>query len=125
MRLIKAWASLAIILVLIAASGPADARRGHRHHGHSHSGVRLGIVIGAPAVWYHSYPGYYYYPPAYYPPVVAVPASPPVYIERGNTQAAPEVQNYWYYCPDEKTYYPYVKQCPGGWERVVPQQPPR
>lgn len=129
MRLSTALAGLAAVLVLVAASGPADARGGHGHRGHWHGGVRLGIVIGAPALWY-SYPRYYYppahyYPPAYYPPVVAVPSSPPVYIERGDTQAEPERQsNYWYYCPGEKAYYPYVKQCPGGWQRVVPQPPP-
>lgn len=140
MKLIKASASIAAILVLLVASGPVNADRGyghrgyhghrsyhgyHSHGGHWRSGVRLGIVIGAPAYWYGAYPSYYYpYPPAYYPPVVTVPASPPVYVERGDTQAPPEVQNYWYYCPDEKAYYPYVKQCPGGWQRVVPQPPP-
>jgi hypothetical protein len=98
--------------------------RGYRYGGRSRFGV--GVFFGGPiyapwAPWYYPAPHPYYYPPA----VAAVPASPPVYIERGETQAAPEVQNYWYYCPDEKTYYPYVKQCPGGWQRVVPQQPPR
>ena len=26
----------------------------------------------------------------------------------------------WYYCADSKAYYPYVKDCPGGWQRVSP-----
>lgn len=87
--------------------------------GHDHSRVRFSVFIGAPAFWYYPPPVYYY------PPVVAVPASPPVYIERGNAQAAPEQSRaYWYYCADEKAYYPYVKQCPGGWQRVAPQPPP-
>jgi hypothetical protein len=80
--------------------------------------VRFGVVIGAPFYpWY--YPPYYYYPP--YP--VAVPAAPTTYIEQG---AAPsERKSYWYYCEASKTYYPYVKECPGGWLRVVPQTAPQ
>jgi len=129
MRLLKAWASLAAILVLLAASEPADAGRGrghyghHGHYAHRHSGLRPGIVIGAPAFWYRRYPGFYYYPPVYYSPVVALPV-PPAFYERGDARAAPEIENYWYYCPDAKAYYPYVKECPGGWLRVVPEQSP-
>ncbi len=25
---------------------------------------------------------------------------------------------------ESKTYYPYVKECPGGWQRVTPQPAP-
>lgn len=93
----------------------ARGGRGGHHRGH----LRLGVFIGSPAFWYYPPPVYYY------PSVVAVPSSPPAYIERGDAQAAPEQsQAYWYYCADEKTYYPYVEQCPGGWQRVVPQPPP-
>jgi len=55
------------------------------------------------------------------------PAEPPVYVERGQPPAAaqtePEPGNYWYYCSNPDGYYPYVKQCPGGWQRVAPQPP--
>jgi len=107
-------------IVALTASAAAFAHGGGRYH-HGHSGVRFGLFLGAPAYWYYDQPRYYY--PA---PVVTVPSSPPVYIERGDVQAAPESQseNYWYYCTDAKAYYPYVKQCPGGWQRVVPQPPP-
>ena len=27
----------------------------------------------------------------------------------------------WYYCRDAKAYYPYVRECPSGWQQVVPQ----
>jgi hypothetical protein len=47
-----------------------------------------------------------------------------VYIEQADEQAAPAQQAYWYYCPESKAYHPYVKHCPGGWQRVVPQPPP-
>jgi hypothetical protein len=33
-------------------------------------------------------------------------------------------QNYWYYCQEPQGYYPYVKQCPGGWMKVLPQPAP-
>lgn len=80
-------------------------------------GLGLGYGLG-----YYGSP-YYAYPPA----VVTVPSAPPVYIEQGGGQAAPSPQsqpNYWYYCADAKAYYPYVKECPGGWQQVEPQPPP-
>ncbi len=127
MRLTKAGLTLVVALAAAVASSAALADRqgsGHRHvHGGGH--VRFGVVIGAPLFFPPYYPGYYpgpyYYPPA----VVAVPASPPVYVEQNAPQAAPEQANYWYYCADAKAYYPYVQQCPGGWQRVAPQPPPQ
>jgi len=116
MRTMKATIIFAMIMLGTVMSGTAFAW--HHHRGH----VRFGVLIGAPAFWY--YPPPYYYRP-YYPPVVAVPASPPVYVERSS--AAREEQSadaYWYYCADSRAYYPYVKECPGGWQRVVPQPPP-
>jgi hypothetical protein len=95
--------------------------------GRGYPGVGFGIYLGGPAWWG---PGYYYPQPFYaYPPaVVTVPASPPVYIERGEAQSVPAPdqgsQNWWYYCANPSGYYPYVKQCPGGWQRVPPQPPP-
>ncbi len=81
----------------------------------------LGLGYGLGYGWpYYGYGGYGYgYPPA----VVTVPSAPPVYIEQGGGQAAPQGQNYWYYCPDSRAYYPYVKQCPSGWQPVAPQPP--
>ena len=118
--MIKA-AKAALCLVVFAfgagASAPALA---WRHGGHAH----FGVFIGAPAYWYPPY--YYHYPPyysPYYPPVIAVPSSPPTYIEQGGAQPAPSQSNWWYYCADAKTYYPYVKECPAGWQRVAPQPP--
>jgi hypothetical protein len=91
----------------------------------------VGVVVGVPAWGYYGPP--YYYPPAYYAPdyhyapyydpYQADYDSAPVYIEQGGGQAAP-ASNWWYYCPASQTYFPYVQECPGGWQRVVPQPPP-
>ena len=113
MSRVKAVLTLSAVLLGAAASAPALAW----HHG----GVRFGVVIGAPFYpW--TYPPYYYYPPVY--PTYA-PAAPTTYVEQGGVQAAPSLRSsYWYYCEASKTYYPYVKECPAGWMRVVPQAAP-
>lgn len=74
----------------------------------------------------YPYPAYGYPAYAYPPAVLTAPSSPPTYIERGapDQTAEPAQSAYWYYCRDANGYYPYVKQCPGGWERVAPQPPP-
>ncbi len=73
--------------------------------------VRFGLYLGLPGPgWYAPYS---YYPPAYYSPPVVV-QSAPIYAE---PRPAP-LPSTWYYCADAKAYYPYVKQCPGGWQRV-------
>ena len=108
--------TFALMVLVLGALASASAHAWH------HGGPRVGVYFG-PGYWYP--PPYYYYPP-YYPPVVTVPATPPVYIEQGNARpASPQTQeqSYWYYCADAKAYYPYVKQCPGGWQRVAPQPP--
>lgn len=113
MNRLRATLILLAALLAVTQSVPALARHG--------SHVRFGVVVGAPF-----YP-WWYYPPAYYPPaVITVPAAPTTYIEQGSPQPVPaqQPQGYWYYCADSKTYYPYVKECPGGWQRVVPQPAP-
>jgi hypothetical protein len=110
-------AGLSLFLVAILASSAALANGGYRHGYRSHA--HFGFYFGAPAYWYSPAP-YYYYPPAYYP---AAPAQPTVYIERGNGASQPEQsQGQWYYCPEANAYYPYVKQCAAGWQKV-PAQP--
>ena len=130
-------AVLCVAALLVAALGSdlAEARPGHRH---SHGGAR--VVFFAPVFvprFYYSSPYYYY--PYYPPPVYYVPpptyyAPPPVYIEQPQPQLPPQLQSpqqpqpqseaYWYFCPASQGYYPYVRQCPGGWQRVAPQPPP-
>ncbi|MBS0335564.1 MAG: hypothetical protein JSS40_01880 [Proteobacteria bacterium] len=114
-----------VLLAGAVASGTALAQRHHR----GGPRVSLGFYVGAPFVAYPYYRPYYYapyyYPPAYYPPVVVAPAAPPVYIEQEAQQAPQQAPaaGWWYYCSDPQGYYPYVKQCPGGWQQVSPQPP--
>lgn len=100
---------------------------GHEHwHGDWHRGWHddddgdFGLYFGAPLGW----SDWNYAPPYYgYSPQVVVPYTPPTYVERP-TQAAPSpAPTWWYYCADSRSYYPYVKQCPGGWQRVAPTPP--
>ncbi len=106
-----------MIALACLMAGNAWADRGHWH---PRSSVQFGVYLGGPWI----YPPYYLYPPypVYAPPVMVAPAPPPVYIER--QQLAPPVESgYWYYCNEAQAYYPYVKECPGPWQRVAPQPP--
>ncbi|HET7596211.1 MAG TPA: hypothetical protein VFK15_04710 [Burkholderiales bacterium] len=127
MKTIKAVLLLAALAGAVA-SAPVFARgghfsrgghfAGHHHHFHGHGHSHFGLFIGAPLLLAPWYVG----PRYYYPPAVVVPSSPPVYVERGET--APGDAQYWYYCRESETYYPYVKDCAGPWQKVVPQPPP-
>jgi hypothetical protein len=114
---------------------------GFHHGGHCCRGsvglfFGTGFVYGYPYPYYgypypyYGYPYPYYYP-AYYPygPVEdGESASPTQYMERGQDGQAdmggsvPQAA-YWYHCGKPEGYYPYIKTCPGGWQRV-PAQPP-
>jgi hypothetical protein len=131
-KIFNATLAFALILLGAIASDSTFAARGHSgrsgHSAHSggvarlgHSGhhARIGIFLGAPvfAPMYYPPSGYYYDP--------SPPTAPPVYIEQEPASPEPAQQPYyWYYCADSKTYYPYVSDCPGGWQQVVPQTPP-
>jgi hypothetical protein len=61
-----------------------------------------------------------FYPYGYCaPPPVIIRRTPPVYVEPERQKDA-----YWYYCESPKGFYPYVKSCPDGWMKVVPQPTP-
>jgi hypothetical protein len=45
------------------------------------------------------------------------------YIQRPRRESSAAPSDVWYYCPDSRAYYPYVRKCPGGWE-TVPAVPP-
>jgi len=148
MKLLHATVGAVALLAAVAASSPAFAGGGYR--GYYGPRVGVGIAIGAPLwgpAWYprpypfyapYAYPyPYYSYPYSYYPPyapALPVPAAPPVYIERSDVapapapqqqqpQQAPQQTQYWYYCAGSRAYYPYVKECAGGWQQVAPQPP--
>lgn len=129
----------AALLSAAAASGGAMAQRsghygghygghgggygGWHHGGYGNAGAFIGGAIVAGALlspWY--YPNYYYRP---YPTVVEVVPQPSVYIEQPAIAAAPasDANNWWYYCNDTRTYYPYVRECASPWQQVAPQAP--
>ncbi|MGH8549424.1 MAG: hypothetical protein ACRERU_12665 [Methylococcales bacterium] len=89
---------------------------------------RLSIFLGSSLFWppYYSWPYSYsapnYYPYSYYPSFLAAQSMPPVYIEQGNIpQVQPLEANYWDYCVSSGGYYPHVKECPAGWQRIASQ----
>jgi hypothetical protein len=113
--------ALALVLAILG-SAFAQSASAHGYYGHG-GRVVVGVGIGAPYWGWgwgygYPYPGYYY-PPAYTYP--AYPAQPSTYIQQDAAPAPAPQQNYWYYCSDAQAYYPYVKECPGGWQRVAPQ----
>lgn len=136
----KALGTFVLVLFGTLASGSAMAQ--HRGHGGGYGyggNVRFGISFGVPFYGsgyypapYYAYPAYAYPAPVYsypapvytYPPAVIEYSSPPVYVEQSVAQAAQsQAQGDWYYCAASRTYYPYAKECPSGWQRV-PAQPP-
>lgn len=87
------------------ASSGARAPAGHvAPQRHFAGRARLGVFIGAPL-----------YAPLFYPAPSDYYSPAPVYIEQAPTPA------YWYFCPASNAYYPYVPECPGGWQPVLPQ----
>lgn len=145
---------LRFLFLALLAIGACDLAlaRPDRHSHHARTRTHVGVYVGPSVDWSWHFPGPYAYPsygygypsygypsyaypsygyPSYYspyaPPVVVVPAAPPSYIERtlpAEGQPAQPVPNDWYYCRKPEGYYPYVRTCPGGWQRV-PAQPPQ
>ncbi|MGH7333122.1 MAG: hypothetical protein ACREKS_10345 [Candidatus Rokuibacteriota bacterium] len=143
---------VALGALLLGSAATADAG-GRRGPGWGRPGVGVGVYYGprfwGPRPWwgpgwygfrpwplYPYYGGYYYPYGAYapYPAPVIVQQDPQVYIQQTpSAQAAPapsdpgqpQPSQYWYYCEDERGYYPYVQQCPRGWMTVVPPASPR
>ncbi|HYW05061.1 MAG TPA: hypothetical protein VFA86_14085 [Gammaproteobacteria bacterium] len=67
--------------------------------------------------WWLSVAGSWYFYPEHAPPgQVIVLQTAPTPAESG--PAAPPPPRYWYYCRGAGEYYPYVHQCPGGWQKV-------
>jgi hypothetical protein len=146
MKALRAVAAAAVLLAGLVAAVPASAHgyyHGHRpYYGHYYGhrsywyGPSVRFYYGGPYWWGGVTYGapYGYWPPygAVYapPPVVTVPA-PPVYIERSADPApapsAAPAGEWWYLCTNPRGAYPYVRECPGGWERVpaVPPGQPR
>ena len=109
---------LIVIALLITSAQPGFA---WEHGGHGHYSFRGGIWIGPG--WGPGW-GPWWGPPAYpyyWGPPAVTEEQRPAYIQPAPQQ---DEEYYWYFCPDYKNYYPYVKKCPGGWLKVVPPQTP-
>jgi hypothetical protein len=104
---------------------------------HSHPVVVGGGIVIVSAPWY-PYP--YPYPYPYVTPAYGGSAymGAPTYSDASNYSDAPaysysegqgnsdvsgytERSDYWYFCPDSQTYYPYVSTCPSPWVQVLPE----
>lgn len=105
----------AILALLVALAGVMASEPALAHgRGRVTFGLHFGPYWGP---WWYYPPPYYYSP--YYP---VVPAQPTTYIEQGSAPAADA--GWWYYCDQSRGYYPYVRECPTGWQRVPPAPPP-
>lgn len=107
------------IIMLVSVLIVATCLPGYARHRHDH------VWIVGPR-WVDPYP--YTYPYRYYYPApqpLVIREYPEVYIQQQSPAppSAPE-QTYWYYCPSPQGYYPYIKDCPSGWMKVVPPAPP-
>ena len=108
--------------VLFAVAGVVASEPALAHGGRSHVSVGVGFGFGYP-YWGGPWGPWGYYPYPYYGAPTVVVQQPVTYVEQ-NPQAAstPAADaGWWYYCDQSKGYYPYVRECPGGWQRVSPQ----
>jgi len=142
---------ISIAVVLVPTGSVMAAGRGHGggnwgghggghwsggwHGGWGWSGFGLGVATGAllsyPYYYQPYYPYYYdayYYPygyaPAYRPATEVIVRDSAYTHEPGYYEPARRSSgNTWYYCRESRAYYPYVRKCAGGWEKV-PAVPP-
>lgn len=120
--------SIVLMIIGLLANGGSMARDGgggharDRHFQESRRHGGIGFFIESPYSWpeFHYWPYYSFQP--YYSSTLITPASPPAYIDQ---ETVPNIQslepNSWDYCDDPAGYYPYVQECPAGWQRVEPQ----
>ncbi len=97
--------------------GHRHFRGGFRSHRHFRGGF-FNYGFG-----YGGYRGYGRYGGFGYRGYPATVSAPIVYIQREAVTPVQQQTNYWHYCRNPDGYYPYVKQCPGGWLQVAPQPP--
>ena len=104
------------LLLTVTLAALSFAAPGQAYRGGWGPLVGLGIGVGLMEL---SHPYHYYSPP------VVIEQAPSVYIQQSPQQAPMSAQEptYWYYCQEPQGYYPYVKQCPQGWMKVVPTPP--
>ncbi len=112
---------ISLAVVALSMMGATASYAYHGGHG-GHVGVGVWVGPGWGPGWWGPYYPYYPYNPYYAaPPVVVTPQQPDTYVQPEQQKGEP---SYWYYCPDPKGYYPYLKKCPKGWMKVVPPSSP-
>ena len=115
--------------------GHGGSYGGHGGYGHGngrgywggyYGGMYGGLYAADPWLyfpWTYSYvdPGAYAFDA--YPGAIVSPGAPDVYVERSAPPPEnPRQASDWYYCQNPAGYYPYVKSCSMGWQRV-PSRP--
>ncbi len=62
--------------------------------------------------------------PVYVMPQTTLPP-PPLAVSGSNVQYGPGASGaqWWYVCRKPAGYYPYIKECPSGWDKVAPTPP--
>jgi hypothetical protein len=115
---------LLIVILAILSITPAYAEHGWGWRG----GWIAPAVVGGVVVYDMTYPYRYPYAypyPVYEPPYPVYTQPYPVYVQPAPVPAQPQPSAQpWYYCASAKGYYPYVPNCPEGWQSV-PAQPPQ
>jgi len=134
---------LAIIAAGSLAAAPAAWADRGRGYGHGHFWGPFGFLVGSAILYSAVQPRTVYYgPPVAYlpygpvttlgqpyyvdpiyvsPPVVSIPPPP-----QGGSQVSAlgmPGSEWWYFCKDPNGYYPYVRECQSGWEKVSPTPP--
>jgi hypothetical protein len=116
----------AFVAVVLAVAGAIASEPVLASHGRTRVTVGVGFGFGYPywgSPWGPWGPwGYYPYPYSY--PVV-VQQQPVTYIEQnpGAASSPAAESGWWFYCDQSRGYYPYVRECPTGWQRVPPAPP--
>lgn len=128
-KYISCAVGLLALLAVYALPGYAGGYHGsgnyHGNSGHGNS-YSFGFAISpgwggwGPGWW--GPPAYPYYPyyPYYAAPPVVLQQQPQAYVQQRDQGES----DYWYYCQSPQGYYPYIKSCPGGWMKVVPEPAP-
>ena len=136
---------LAILAGASLAAAPAWADRGHGHgHGDGYFwGPFAGLLLGSAIVYSATQPRTVYYGPqvTYVPYGTVTTLTQPYYSEQAYItpsmvsmppppQGGSQVSalgmpggDWWYFCKDPNGYYPYVRECKTGWEKVSPTPP--
>jgi hypothetical protein len=112
----------AMLFGSVMAPGQAAARGGHSGghssgHGGSHAGGHAGFSGGHGGHFVPRFHAGVFIGAAPFAPLYFYPPVSPYY----NYGAPPAGTPYWYFCASAGAYYPYVGDCPEGWQQVVPQ----